>query len=61
MIALTSEERIKRLEMEVCWLLKDVTNLISIIEELQKPIENHTHFTMITENITCTACKPEQM
>jgi hypothetical protein len=49
------EIRIKRLEEEVAWLRRDITNLISTIDELQK-VEFHTHYTKIIENIICTEC-----
>lgn len=48
------EERIKRLEEEVMWLRRDLVNLINIVENIKPEI--HTHYTMITENVTCTAC-----
>ena len=51
------ELAIKQLQEEVCYLHKDIANLHNIIENLQKP-EIHTHYTMITENVTCTACDP---
>lgn len=48
------EERIKRLEEEVMWLRRDLVNLINIVENIKPEI--HTHYTMITENVTCMAC-----
>ena len=51
------EERVKRLEEELCYCHKDIANLCSIIENLKSP-EIHTHYTLITENVTCTACNP---
>ena len=53
---MNTEERIKRLEEEIAYLHRDMANLINIIENVQP--ENHTHYTMITENVTCTACDP---
>jgi hypothetical protein len=50
------EERIKRLEEEVMYLHRDIANLINIIENVQPEI--HTHYTLITENITCKGCDP---
>lgn len=49
-----TEDRIKKLEMDVAWLQKDIKNLISIIENAK--VENHTHYYidnrtfMITED-----------
>ena len=45
------EERVKRLEEELCYCHKDIANLCSIIENLKSP-EIHTHYTLITENVT---------
>jgi hypothetical protein len=50
------EKQVRMLEEEVCYCHKDMANLINIIENVQP--ENHTHYTMITENVTCTACDP---
>lgn len=55
----TNEElhnRIKLLEEELAYLHRDMANLIKNIEAI-KP-EVHTHYTLITENIQCTACDP---
>jgi hypothetical protein len=60
MIAITPEERIKRLEIEIMYMLRTIDNLCLIIEDLERPVEYHTHYVKVTENITCTACKPEQ-
>jgi len=51
-----TELAIKQLQEEVMYLHRDMANLINIIENVQP--ENHTHYTMITENVTCTACDP---
>jgi hypothetical protein len=40
-----TESRIKRLEEEVCYLHKDIANLINIIENFEPEI--HTHYTNI--------------
>jgi len=49
------EKRIKLLEENLAWTQRDLVNLINIVESLKRP-EIHTHYTMITENVTCTAC-----
>jgi hypothetical protein len=49
-----SEERIKRLEEEFCWLNRDMIHLTNLYKCMNPEV--HTHFTMITENITCNAC-----
>jgi hypothetical protein len=48
-------KRIKMLEEEICYLHRDMANLIGIVEALKQP-EIHTHYIMITENVTCTDC-----
>lgn len=50
-----SEERIKRLEEEIAYIHRDMVNLINIVEALKQP-EAHTHYTLITENITYATC-----
>jgi hypothetical protein len=49
------EKRIKLLEENLAWMQRDYVNLINIVEALKQP-EIHTHYTMITEHVTCTAC-----
>jgi hypothetical protein len=49
------EKQIRMLEEEVCYCHKDLANLTNIIENI-KP-EVHTHYTMITENVTCMDCQ----
>ena len=49
------EKRIKLLEEHCAWQQRDMVNLINIVEALKQP-EVHTHYTMITENVTCAAC-----
>jgi len=51
------EKRIKLLEEHCAWQQRDMVNLINIVEALKQP-EVHTHYTMITENVICTACDP---
>jgi hypothetical protein len=47
------EERVKRLEEELCYCHKDIANLCNIIENLQEP-EYHFHY--YNDWRTCTAC-----
>lgn len=42
------EERIKRLEEEVCYLRRDLVNLINIIENFEPEIHYHTYLDMRT-------------
>jgi hypothetical protein len=42
------EERIKRLEEELCYCHKDLANLINIIENLEPEIHYHTYLDMRT-------------
>jgi hypothetical protein len=51
----SQDERIKKLEETISWMQRDMVNLINIVEALKIP-EVHTHYTMITENVTCTEC-----
>lgn len=51
------EERIKRLEEEIAYLHKDMTNVINIIENIHPEI--HYHFISITDTRPCTDCKEE--
>jgi hypothetical protein len=48
------ELAIKQLQEEIMYLHRDIANLHNIIENIKPEI--HTHYTMITENVTCTAC-----
>jgi Na+/phosphate symporter len=48
------EAHVKRLEEDSAWIQKDIGHLIDIIENLKPEI--HTHYTNITENITCMEC-----
>ena len=52
------EKRIKLLEENLAWMQRDLVNLINIVENLKPEI--HTHYTMITENVTCSECKDDQ-
>lgn len=48
-------KRIRLLEEEIMYLHKDMAHLIGIYENM-KP-EVHTHYTLITENLSCEACE----
>jgi hypothetical protein len=47
------EERVKRLEEELCYCHKDIAHLCSIIENLQEP---EIHFHYYSDFRTCKVC-----
>jgi hypothetical protein len=48
------EERVKRLEEEICYCHRDIAHLCNIIENLQEP---EIHFHYYTDLRTCKDCQ----